>query len=215
MLNGSLIETSLPEVLRLLSASSQTGCLVLNQSGPVAFFYFKIGQLSHCECVIQAPQGPFRIKGLDAVAKSCLYNESSFAFDSHSMSEDETLLKYPTAKLIDSIALFIEKRKTQSIALPAPTSILAHQGGHPLRNFKANQEELGLLLLANGKRNLVEIAALAHQSLPDIQEWAARFLANGLLAQASPEAPTPAASPARPAEERKTVRFWRGKPVEE
>lgn len=231
MLSGSLTEMNLAEVLRLLSASSQSGCLVLHADAPFAFFYLKIGQLSHCECLLNSPGGPVKIKGLDAVSRACASSDASFRFDAEMFCEEESLLVYPTAKLLDSIGLFLEKKKNQGVALPDKDAILTYQAGKSLKNFKATQDELSLLLLANGKRSIVEIADASNCTIRAIQEWAAKFMSWGLLAVVSAEAPperntvrtetlstregpAPDPEPSR-AETRKTIRFWRGKPIEE
>lgn len=224
MLFGSLTEMSLPEVLRLLSASSQTGCLVLQDEALRAFFYFKIGQLSHCECITNIGQGPIKIKGVDAVSKICCYTKCSFKFDSQLYSEEESLLVYPTAKLIDSIGLFIEKKKIQHVDLPEEEAVLLFQAGKNLQNFKATQAELALLLLANGKRSIAEIATASNCAVRVVQDWAARFIAHGLLTDAhaienaqEPSVPpeTDCAQPPCAETKNKTVRYWRGKPISE
>lgn len=222
MLTGSLNEMSLSDILRILSASSQTGCLVLFDTTVRATFYLKIGQLSHCEYNLNAATGQSTIQGIDAVSKACSLIHCHFRFDMHLMSDHETLLKYPTPKLIAGITQFIEKRKAPEIKLPEPDSVLLYQSIEDLKSFKASQEELGLLLLANGNRSLTDIAAIANLGIRQVQEWASKFLSHGLLGTSDSSkanvqtntatAPIQATN-STSIETPKTVRLWRGKPI--
>ncbi len=222
MLNGSLKDMPLPEVLRLLSASGQSGCLILHKENPFAFFYLKIGQVSHCESLTRTTQGWQKVAGIEALSKACSHQDCMFRFDTQAQSSEETLLKYPTAKLIDSIAQFIEKRRQLEVPLPSLSMKVAYQSSVTMKNFKASQEELSLFLLANGKRTLKEIAAASNLSELTVQQWASKFMQNGILAEEKEEELPIVEVKAEMKPElkqemspQKPVRYWRGKPVYE
>jgi hypothetical protein len=231
MLKGNLAEMELPQVLQLLAASSQSGCLILQQNEPVAWFYFKIGQLSHCECLVKKGQESVNgvvAKGVDGISAACSYRNCNFRFDNEVFCEEESLSKYPTDKLIASIDRFIQKRRQRVSDLIEKDTVVLYEASDTLGHFKASQQELALLLLANGKRSVVEIAEVSNCTIRQVQDWAARFISNGLLKvvkvdksseKAKDQLAHNGAAPSEEAkrqvkQETKPVRYWRGKPID-
>lgn len=226
MLKGSLAQIDLTEVIRLLASSQQTGLLhimTLADSQNSGGCYFQLGRLVH------ATLGPY--SGLDAVNAICRITEGTFAFEANASSPGQSLAQYPTPTLLEIIQEQLNEQRTLARFVPQPEEILRYVPGKQIDGLEASPDELALLLLCNGERNVREISLVAGMNAADLRQTLGRFCHLGLLERvtpapipapttpptAAPAAPPPDASvePETPASERRIVRYWRGKPIYE
>lgn len=226
MLKGSLAQIDLTEVIRLLASSQQTGLLhIMNTGETVASggCYFQLGRVVH------ATMG--RFAGLDAVNEICRISDGTFAFEAGVAATEQTLAQYPTPTLLEMIQEQVEEQRALSRSAPQPEDILRYVPGKQIEGLEASPDELAILLLCNGARNVREISMVSGMPASDLRHTLAKFRHLGLLELLAPpsSAPSPAPVPAAAEEpvpeappapepesgERRIVRYWRGKPVYE
>lgn len=218
----------LSEVLKLLSASQQTGMLKLvnpQNAATIAVFYLQVGQLTH------AQSGS--LTGLDAMSACCRLSEEAFAFQEQVMVEEQTLAVYPTAKLLDKMAEEISDAKSLHLAMPGEDDVPIYQHGATLAGLEATADDLSLLILCNGSRTVRDLARDVRRSIHDTASVLAKFRKAGIIeisrepsstapAAAEPlRSPPPAGDPAASSvpppsvDVPKQPRYWRGKLIDE
>jgi len=207
MFAGTISQIALAEVCRLLSASNQSG--VLNLLSPQeeghARIFFQAGQIMHA--------GAGELNGLDALSEICRYTDAAFAFETGVVAPAQTLAAYPTAKLIEKIRQHMDQLQALRVATPDPADILNYNPGASLAGLEATADDLSLLLLCNGSRDVNEVAKVANRSLGDVLKTLARFRAAGILdLQKGASTQTTPVAPA--AEGSQSPRYWRGRLVE-
>lgn len=235
MLKGSLTQIDLAEVFRLLTSSQQTGLLhIMNMGETVAAggCYFQLGRVVH------ANMG--RFTGLDALNEICRVSDGTFAFEAGVAAPAQSLAQYPTATLVQMISDQLQEQRALAAHTPQPDDVLRYQPGKSLEGLEATPDELAVLLLCDGVRRVQDIAAASGMAPRELRAALARFRLAGLLelvdapvgqssaseaVTATPPgpiaSPSPSALPAEsagetpPAEERRVVRYWRGKPIYE
>ncbi|GAB4239921.1 MAG: hypothetical protein OHK005_01750 [Candidatus Methylacidiphilales bacterium] len=227
MFAGSLTQISLGEVLRLLSLSSQTGALILETRDFSASIFLQVGQIVH------AAIGP--VEGLDALTQICDQVEANFVFSEGFMAPGRSLADYPTDKLIEKVKKRVEEIAALRAAILGPYDIPCYLPGRKVSGLVAKPDELALLLLADGKRSVHQIAGVARRDLAEVGEIFGKFRHAGVLevvgvqeTPVTPPEPGPqgqAGSPGEPKGEAsltgllergegKPVRYWRGKRIE-
>jgi len=222
MFAGSLKQMDLSEVLKLLTASHQTG--VLNLMNPevgstVAMIYLQVGQLVHAQVGSST--------GLDAISESCRLSEEAFAFEENVMASQQTLSAYPTVKLLEKMSGQISEAKALRLAMPAENEVPVYLPGASLAGLDATADDLSLLILCNGTRTISDLAHDSRRTLLETAKAIAKFRKAGIIdikaAVRQVSAPEPAkdvraegpAATAAEGEDKKIVRYWRGKPVYE
>ncbi|MFQ3670889.1 MAG: DUF4388 domain-containing protein [Verrucomicrobiia bacterium] len=222
MFAGSLTQISLGEVLRLLSLSSQTGALILEKGDFSASIFLQVGQIVH------AAAGP--LEGLDALTEICEHVEASFAFSEGFIAPARSLADYPTDKLVEKVRKRVEEIVAFRSSVLRPNDIACYVPGRKVAGLVAKPDELSLLLLADGKRPVAEVAHLAKREVSEACEILGKFRHAGVVdlvgvapepeppptpppAQAEPE-PAKESSPETASEEpHRPVRYWRGKRI--
>lgn len=227
MLKGSLAQIDLTEVIRLLASSQQTGLLhIMNMGETVASggCYFQLGRLVHATMS--------RYSGLDAVNEICRISDGTFAFEAGVAAPEQTLAQYPTPTLLEMIQEQLGEQRALARSAPQPEDILRYVPGRQIDGLEASPDELALLLLCNGERNVREISMVSGMSPAELRQTLGRFRHLGLLELITPKPgapgtppdavppppsadPAPAPEPEAPASEPRIVRYWRGKPVYE
>jgi hypothetical protein len=218
MFSGSLSQMNLAEVLRLLSASNQTGVLLLSHNGQlVGSIFLGTGQLTHAEAGA--------LQGLDALNHLCHDIQADFTFEVGVTSVPATLSAYPTAKLLENLKKRVGELTAFLAAMPKGEDYPRYVPGQGATGLQATAEELSLLLHANGQRTVRDIATATRIPLEQVRQTLAKFRMAGMIDLAAPvappppiepaPAPAPTAEPAPPtAAENKPARYWRGKRIE-
>lgn len=196
MLAGNFQTIDLAEVVRLLSVSAQSGVLFIRQGEQESALGFQFGQL------VDARAG--ELSGLDALALMASTVDGEFAFEVGGQAAGQSLASYPTDQLIQGLRHEIAERRSLVAAMPMPGAVLRYVAGGVQSGFHATADELGLLLLADGRRTVREIAAAAKRDLVGVQAALAQFRLAGVLEEVGEEAPPPPGG---------APQFWRGKRI--
>lgn len=221
MFAGSFNQMPFSEVLRLLSSSQQTGALIIREAETevvIGQLFMQMGQL------IDAVQGSH--SGLDAVQELCQWIDADFAFEASAQSQRQTLVAYPTEKLIEKIKLRTDELKEIRDFMPAADDVPVYQSGMDASALNMTPDELALLLQCSGEKNVEQIAEAAGRMTEEVSVVLARFRSAGIILleeSASTLVPEPMAEDTAPVEEntekkekkeKKAVRYWRGHIVE-
>jgi hypothetical protein len=219
MFAGSLTQISLAEVLRLLAMSSQTGALILERRHFSASIFLQVGQIVHAACG--------SLEGLDALTEICEHGDASFAFSEGFIAPSRSLADYPNDKLIEKIKKRVDELAALRSSILQPLDIPTYLPGRKVQGLVAKPDELSLLLLADGKRAVNEIAQMAVRDLGEVCSILGRFRQAGVVevaaqAAAPAEPAVPEAPEAQPSggdetsggdQEEKPARYWRGKRI--
>ncbi|MEM6883388.1 MAG: DUF4388 domain-containing protein [Verrucomicrobiota bacterium] len=214
MFAGSFKQMPFAEVVRLLSSSHQSGALNIKESGTeviVGQLYMQMGQL------VDAEQGSH--SGLDALQELCRWIDADFSFDAKEESGRQSLVAYPTDKLIDKIKLRTDELKAIKDSMPKPNDMPVYQSGMDASGLNVTPDELALLLQCSGDKTVAQIAQDTGSTTDEISSSLARFNHAGIITlQNSPtppaEAPVKQEEPPAPKDPSKPVRYWRGHIVE-
>lgn len=224
---GSFTTINLAEVMRMLSGTHQSGVLHLSMGTDNGTLSMENGTF------LNAATGA--LTGAPALYQFILWREGDFRFDESDIPPEASreLAEFDTHTLIDGVARKIDELAALQQAIPGLDSVLFYLGGESLGDVEATPSELGLLILADGKRTVSEIADKAKLNPLEVARSLAKFrLAGALelveniipgapepdapaaavpppLPEAAPEAP--ATPPPPPGGE--PVRYWRGKRV--
>lgn len=179
MIAGNLKEMNLAEVLKLLTASGQNGVLMLTETSLVGSIYIKLGQIIHSSYNV-SDSGQLK-EGLESLAKICSHLEAQFRFEVGLTSDSESLIKYPTEKIIASIEKHVTKNKIPALELPSPNAIPKYLVGNNIKSFNAPPEALSLLIMADGHKTISEIAMYSDLEIEFVQKWTAKFLQQNMM----------------------------------
>ncbi len=201
MFSGNFNTVDLAEVVQLLSASAQSGVLLVRQGNRDSAVGLQLGQL------VDARSG--EAIGLDALALIASSLEGEFTFQVGAVSAGQTLAAYPTDQLIEGLRREIADQRAHLDAMPEADSVIRYISGGASAGLHATPEELGLLLLADGRRTVRDIAATAGKPLAEAQWVLARFRIAGLLEDVARQGPPPPPPPP-PGDQ---PQFWRGRRI--
>jgi hypothetical protein len=219
MISGKLEEMNLAEVLRLLSMSSQSGELKIAEEFLVGSIFLRSGQIAHCSYHIRNMAGaPYEINGLDGLSRLCRHKAALFRFDPGLSSSQESLQHYPTEKLIRSIEQQVSRLEPTQPLVPPPDARPLYLKNESSSAFNAPPEAVALLMAANGKRSIAEIALSAQVSTQYAQRWMDIFQEKKVVEIYPPQPfepqPTEASLTEAAAKKRKPARYWRGKRID-
>lgn len=228
MFSGNLDQMPLAEVLRLLSMSHQTGALIIRHDSFSGSVFFQVGQLVH------AASGA--LDGIDALTSLSTHRMGAFSFAEGMVAPTQSLVSYPTDKLIDKLSQKAAEQDALAQATLQPSDLPHYLAGKKVQGMVAAPDELTFLLMADGKRNVAEISNLSGRSVEDVGRIFGKFRQAGMIevaegppvqaAPAAAPAPPPPAAPiepiphsapeARGTEDHETnkPRYWRGKLIE-
>ncbi|MEM1058505.1 MAG: DUF4388 domain-containing protein [Verrucomicrobiota bacterium] len=223
---GSFTTINLAEVMRMLSGTHQTGVLHLDLGTDHGTLSMESGQF------LNAATGA--LTGAPALYQFILWREAEFRFDEEPIPPEANreLAQFDTQTLINGVAKKIDELAALQQAIPSLDSVLFYLGGESLGDVEATPSELGLLILADGKRTVSEIADKARLNPLEVARSLAKFRLAGALElvenvvpgnpepgateAAPPPVPEPepdAAPPPPPPTGSEPVRYWRGKRV--
>ncbi len=227
---GNFKTVNLAEVLRMLTMTRQTGILRLTMGLEQGFLGLEQG------LIVSAVTG--NTTGPQALFQFILWREADFIFKEQPLdpSIGRELASYDPAILIDGVAKKIDELAALQQAVPTLDSVLYFLGSESLGTTAATPSELGLLILADGKNTIEQIAAKAQMNPLEVARTMARFRLAGvveLVTQVVPAnmplptaehadpiipglapegAPPPLPSPAEGGEG-EGVRYWRGRRI--
>lgn len=212
---------SFSEVVKLLSSSNQTGALnILDPESREVHgqLFFQMGQL--VDAVQEAHTG------LDALQELCSWIDADFAFEEAAKPLRQSLISYPTEKLLEKIKRRTTELESLHRAMPKWDDVPVYCAGKESESINANPEELSILLLCTGEKNVNQIAFESGHSPDVIARTLARFRHVGIVEVMPPMAETtenpvettPVEAEEKPTtsgdQEAKPVRYWRGHKVE-
>jgi hypothetical protein len=224
--SGTLQDTPLVDIARLLQSTRRTGCLSLTPDGTRGLIYFERGEIVDS----QANQ----LSGVDAIKHLAQFNRGSFEFIDTAISANRTLGEHSTADLISLIeARMMEALQIQEL-IPQPHEIPHYLGGALPAGFEVSASELAVAM-RSAAGNL-PIARLAQEFGLDqamVAYTVARFRAAGLMQMVEgvpgqetgvaqtpglakpPPAPNVTPTPgAQPSAGGSQPRYWRGRRID-
>jgi len=220
---GSFTTVNLAEVMRMLSGTHQSGVLHLSMGTDNGTLSIEGGKF------LNAATGA--LTGAPALYQFILWREAEFRFEEETIPPEASreLAEFETQTLINGVAKKIDELAALQQAIPSLDSVLFYLGGESLGDVEATPSELGLLILADGKRTVTEIADKAKLNPLEVARSLAKFRLAGALelvenvVPGNPEGgetatppPVPESSapaPAPPPAGGEPVRYWRGKRV--
>lgn len=230
---GNFKTINLAEVLRMLTMTKQTGILRMTMGLEQGFMGLDQG------LILNALTG--NVSGPQALYQFILWRDADFAFKEQPIeaTAPRELASYDPAILIDGVAKKIDELAALQQAVPTLDSILYFLGSESLGTTSATPSELGLLLLADGKNTIEQIATKTQMNGLEVARIMARFRLAGvveLVTQVVPAntplpepvhedpiipgvpepiapEPPPLPSPSHSGEG-EGVRYWRGKRIE-
>lgn len=227
MFSGSFTQISFGEVLRLLTAASQSGELeIIYRGQPTGSVSMVNGQIAHAKTQ--------SYESLDALSELCAYVEGDFSFSPGQKASGQTLLNIPTSKIIETVVGRVNQINIMRSYAPLPNEVVVYKPSENLSHLEATPDELTLLLLSNGIRTIDQIALESGKTVDFVQQCFARFRQAGILdlvnrapapeppsvipeptpppaiIEDSPLPPQPDIPPAPKTE----PRYWRGKRIE-
>lgn len=224
---GNFKTINLAEVLRMLTMTKQTGILRMTLGLEQGFMGLERG------LIINALTG--NVGGPQALYQFIIWHDADFVFKEQPLeaSAPRELASYDPAILIDGVAKKIDELAALQQAVPTLDSVLYFLGSESLGTTSATPSELGLLLLADGKNTVEQIASRVQMNALEVARIMARFRLAGvveLVTQVVPantplpvsepdpvipaaSAPPPLPSPAHGGEG-EGVRYWRGKRID-
>ena len=181
--SGTFATSNLTEILRKIVEVKQTGYLKM-----------KDGQLEGCLAVengiiLHARAGS--ATGLHALFQFVGWREAQFEFHERPMPVDlvRDLAVYDSQVLITGIAIKVDEQNLLHEAIPALDAVLCYVGGEGLSSIEVSSSDLGLLVLADGRRTVREIAERVNLSPVEVARNLARFRLAGVLELVTPSAP--------------------------
>lgn len=195
---GNFKTVNLAEVLRMLTMTRQTGILRLTMGLEQGFLGLDQG------LIVSAVTG--NTVGPQALYQFILWREADFIFKEQPLdaSVSRELASYDPTILIDGVAKKIDELAALQQAVPTLDSVLYFLGSESLGTTNATPSELGLLILADGKNTIEQIAVKAQMNPLEVARTMARFRLAGvveLVTQVVPaNTPLPTAAPDEPAD---------------
>ncbi len=190
MFSGSFTQISFGEVLRLLTAAAQNGELVIASKGiNVGAVYLSNGQIADAKTA--------SLNSLDAMSDLCSYIDADFNFNQGVQAPSQALLGIPPARIIETIIGRVNQINLIRSFAPLPDESVIYRPSENISKLEATPDELTLLLLADGRRSVEQIARESGKSLDFVQQSLARFRQAGVIdivKAASTPAPPPTSS---------------------
>jgi len=211
MFAGSFKQMPMAEVVRLLSSSNQTGALNIRETDSgdlVGQLFFQVGQL------VDAVQGEYT--GLDALSYLCTWIDANFSFEAGMPPPRQSLVAYPTEKLIEKIAAKSGELEAIRKSTPGARDIPVYQAGRDASSLNATPDELALLLQCSGTQTVADIANILGKDPEEVGVLLARFRHAGIIEVKTSSDPgtQSTTAPQKNPDPNKPVRYWRGHRVE-
>lgn len=175
LLSGTFATSNLTEIMRTIVDAKQTGYLKMKE-----------GELEGCLAVengiILNARAGFDT-GLHALFQFVGWREAQFEFHERPMPAElaRDLAVYDPQVLITGVAFKVDEQSLLHEAIPALDSVLCYVGGEGLASVEVTSADLGLLILADGRRTVSEIAERVNLGPMEVARNLARFRLAGVL----------------------------------
>jgi hypothetical protein len=128
--------------------------------------------------------------GLHALFQFVGWREARFEFHERPMPAvlARDLAVYDPQVLITGVAFKVDEQNLLHEAIPALDSVLRYVGGEGLASVEVTSADLGLLILADGRRTVREIGERVNLSPMEVARNLARFRLAGVLELVTPKA---------------------------
>jgi hypothetical protein len=188
LLSGTFATSNLTEILRVIVNAKQTGYLKMKEGNQDGCLAVESGTILHARAGSDT--------GLPALFQFVGWREARFDFHERPMPADlsRDLAAYDPQVLIAGVAFKVDELTLLHEAIPSFDSVLRYVGGQGLASVEVTSADLGLLVLADGRRTVREIAERVNVSPMEVARTLARFRLADVL-----ELVAPPASPAKPA----------------
>ena len=188
LLSGTFGTSNLTEILRSIVDAKQTGYLKMKEGAQEGCLAIEDG------IILQARAGADT--GLPALFQFVGWREARFDFHERPMPADlvRDLAVYDPQLLITGVAFKVDEQTLLHEAIPAFDSVLRYVGGERLASVEVTSVDLGLLVLADGRRTVREIAERVNVSPLEVARNLARFRLAGVLELVKPRSVSPAES---------------------
>jgi hypothetical protein len=175
LLSGTFTTSNLTEILRIIVDAKQTGYLKMKEGEQEGCLAVENGIILHARAGSD--------KGLQALFQFVAWREARFEFHERSMPADlvRDLAVYDPQVLITGVAFKVDEQTLLQQATPALDSVPCYLGGEGPASIEVTSADLGLLILADGRRTVREIAERLNASPMEVARNLARFRLAGVL----------------------------------
>ena len=160
--------------------AKQTGYLKLREGEEAGCMAIENGVILHARAGTDT--------GLHALFQFVGWREAQFEFHERPMPPDlvRDLAVYDPQLLITGVAFKVDEQNLLHDAIPGVEEVLCYVGGEGLASLEVTSSDLGLLILADGRRTVREIAERANLSPQEVARSLARFRLAGVLELVTP-----------------------------
>ena len=182
-LSGTFSTSNLTEILRVIVNAKQTGYLKMVEGEQEGCLAVENGIILHARAGSDT--------GLHALFQFVGWREARFDFHERPMPADlpRDLAVYDPQVLLTGVAYKVDEQTLLHEAVPSLDSVLSYMGGEGLASIEVTSADLGLLILADGRRTVREIAERVNLNPVEVARNLARFRLAGVLELAAPPAP--------------------------
>jgi hypothetical protein len=192
LLSGTFTTSNLTEILRIVVNAKQTGYLKMKEGGQEGCLAVENGIILHARAG--------SAMGLHALFQFVGWREARYEFQERPMPADlsRDLAVYDPQVLITGVAFKVDEQILLHEAIPALDSVPHYIGGETLASVEVTSADLGLLVLADGRRTVRDIAERVNLSPMEVARNLARFRLAGVLELVATRPPS-SAKPAKSA----------------
>ncbi len=175
LLSGTCTTTNLTEILRTIVETKQTGYLKLREGDQAGCVAFEKGLILHARAGSDT--------GLHALFQFVGWREAQFEFHERPIPGDlvRDLAVYDPQVLITGVAFKVDEQNLLYDAIPALDSVLCYVDHEGLASLEVTSSDLSLLILADGRRTVRDIAERVNLSPLEVARNLARFRLAGVL----------------------------------
>jgi hypothetical protein len=183
LLSETFATSNLTEILRVIVNAKQTGYLKMVEGEQEGCLAVENGIILHARAGSDT--------GLHALFQFVGWREARFDFHERPMPADlpRDLAVYDPQVLLTGVAYKVDEQTLLHEAVPSLDSVLSYMGGEGLASIEVTSADLGLLILADGRRTVREIAERVNLNPVEVARNLARFRLAGVLELAAPPAP--------------------------
>jgi len=184
--SGTFATSTLTDILRIIVDAKHTGCLKLKDAQQEGCLAIENGIILHA-CAGTST-------GLPALFQFVGWREAKFEFLERPMPADlvRDLAVYDPEVLITGVAFKVDEQSLLHDATPALDDVLRYVDGEAPASIEVTPADLSLLVLADGRRTVREIAEQANQSPMEVARHFARFRLAGVLKLVTSRTPSAA-----------------------
>lgn len=182
--SGTFATSTLTDILRIIVDAKQTGCLKLKDAQQEGCLAVENGIILHARAGTAT--------GLHALFQFVGWREAKFEFVERPMPADlvRDLAVYDPQVLITGVAFKVDEQNLLHEAIPALEDVLRYVDGEALASIEVTPGDLKLLVLADGRRTVREIAEQAKLSPTEVARHFAKFRLARVLKLVSPRTPS-------------------------